>query len=262
MWALALALGAISVAGPPPNAGVDYQIGGQYPLPAGVSVVARDWFEGRPAPRPAYSICYVNAFQTQADEAGVNRPDERSNWPRALVLRALGDDPNWAGEYLVDLRTAAKRRRAARWVAPMLRTCRRRGFRAVEFDNLDSWRRFDGTPRARRVPFGKRQALAYAAALSRRAHALGLAVGQKNTPELTRAQVRRAGFDFAVAEECARYGECARYRALYGDRVIDIEYRRRDFRRACRTMGGTVSVLLRDRSVQPRGARGYRFAAC
>ena len=56
---------------PPSNAGFDYQIGGDYPLPAGVSVVSRDWFSGRPAPDPAYSICYVNAFQTQVDERGV-----------------------------------------------------------------------------------------------------------------------------------------------------------------------------------------------
>jgi hypothetical protein len=32
---------------PPPNAGADYQIGGDYPLPDGVSIVLRDWFVGR-----------------------------------------------------------------------------------------------------------------------------------------------------------------------------------------------------------------------
>ena len=83
---------------PPADAGFDYQIGGDYPPPAGVSVVSRDWFSGRPAADPAYSICYVNAFQTQANESGVDRPDERSNWPRRLVLSMLWDDPLWAGE--------------------------------------------------------------------------------------------------------------------------------------------------------------------
>src|SRR3712207_7631903 len=43
----------------------------------------------------AYAVCYVNAFQTQDDEAGAERPDERSAWPRDLVLRGLGDDPEW-----------------------------------------------------------------------------------------------------------------------------------------------------------------------
>ena len=147
---------------PAVNAGFDYQIGGNYPLPAGVTVVSRDWFSGGAADDPAYSICYVNAFQTQADKAGVDRRDQRSNWPRRLVLSQLGDDPRWGGEYLVDISSAKLRRLAAHWVRPMVETCARNGFEAVEYDNLDSWTRFDGTPLAKRVPFGKRQALAYA----------------------------------------------------------------------------------------------------
>ncbi|HEX2414523.1 MAG TPA: endo alpha-1,4 polygalactosaminidase [Thermoleophilaceae bacterium] len=170
---------------PPANAKFDYQIGGDYPPPRAVRVVSRDWFLG--AAR-GYSVCYVNAFQTQDDEADVERPDERSAWPRDLVLRQPGDDPNWGGEYLVDISKRSKRRRAARHVQPMIETCARKGFRAVEFDNLDSWTRFDATPRAGEVPFEKPQAIAYAALLADRAHALGLAVAQKNTPGLTRRE--------------------------------------------------------------------------
>ncbi len=80
---------------PPADAKFDYQIGGDYPPPRGVGVVSRDWFSGA-ALAGTYSICYVNAFQTQDDEAGVERPDERSAWPRDLVLRELGDDPGGA----------------------------------------------------------------------------------------------------------------------------------------------------------------------
>ena len=248
---------------PPANAGFDYQIGGDYPLPEGATVVSRDWFEGHAAAPSAYSICYVNAFQTQDDEAGVRRRDERSQWPPGLVLGELGDDPNWGGEYLVDISTVAKRRRAAAWVQPMLSRCAEKGFQAVEYDNLDSWTRFDGTPRAEDVPFGKTDALAHARLLVRRAHALGLAVAQKNTPQLTRRQARtKAGFDFAIAEQCARFSECGRYRALYGDRVIDVEYGLRAFRRACRTVGSRLSVVLRDLDVSTPRSAGYRHAAC
>jgi Glycoside-hydrolase family GH114 len=246
----------------PVDAGFDYQIGGDYPLPGGVSVVSRDWFSGQAAPAPAYSICYVNAFQSQADESGVERPDERSNWPRKLLLSRLGDDPNWGGEYLVDISTATKRRRAAARVGQMIERCARKGYQAVEYDNLDSWTRFDGTPLAARVPFGKRHALLYAKQLATRAHALGLAVGQKNTPGVTAAQARWVGFDFAIAEECARYHECGRYRRVHGLRVIAIEYRRRDFRRACRTVGDDISVVLRDRLVRRPGSPGYIYDAC
>jgi hypothetical protein len=247
---------------PPVNAGFDYQIGGDYPLPRGAGIVTRDWFEGTPAPG-AYSICYVNAFQTQSDERGVERPDERSNWPRGLILSKLGDDPEWGGEYLVDLSSAAGRARAAAWVQPMIEACADKGFDAVEYDNLDSWTRFDGTPVERRVPFGKAAAIAYAELLTDRAHALGLAVGQKNALDLSRRESRRRiGFDFAIAEECGRYGECQEYRDRFGDRVIDIEYRRRDFRRACRAVGARISVVLRDLGVSTPGSRAYRYAAC
>ena len=57
-------------------------------------MVARDWFTDVPAGGGVYSICYVNAFQTQADEEDVDRPDATSNWPSGLVLRRLGEDPN------------------------------------------------------------------------------------------------------------------------------------------------------------------------
>jgi hypothetical protein len=248
---LAALLAAAAVVLPPVNAPFDYQIGDPYPLPAGVQVVSRDWHEGRPPPS-GYAICYVNAFQTQPD----------AKWPAGLVLRKLGDDPNWGGEFLLDISTRAKRRRIAARLQPWIETCARKGFDAVEYDNLDSWTRFDGTPLARRVPFGKREALLFARSIARRAHRLGLAVGQKNTAELTRREVRRVGFDFAIAEECGRYRECDAYRRVYGDHVIAIEYRRRDFRYDCRTVGPSISVVLRNVDVTAPGTKGYRFDSC
>jgi len=174
---------------PPVDAGFDYQIGGDYPLPPGVTVVARD-ASGR-APAGVYAICYVNAFQTQ--------PGAR--WPRELVL---GEDPAWPGERALDISTARKRDRIFRRIARIVARCAAKGFEAVELDNLDSWTRFTD------APFDRRDAVAHARRLIRRAHRLGLAVGQKNAPQLAG---RRIGFDFAIAEECARYRECGRYAA-------------------------------------------------
>jgi hypothetical protein len=234
---IAAVLAAAAVALPPVNAGFDYQIGGAYPLPAGVSVVTRDW---RATAGGDYAVCYVNAFQSQKEE----------HWPRSLVLRQY-EDPDWPGEFAIDISTPRQRTRAARFVTHRLRRCAAKGFRAVELDNLDAWTRFPGAPNTRR------DTIAYARKLIRRAHRAGLAAAQKNTPQL-----RGVGFDFAVAEECARYRECGRYRRQYGDHVLAIEYRRRDFDRACRTIGGTISVVLRDVDVTPPGSRSYRFATC
>jgi len=270
MMALALLLGSVgtTVAAdwelPTANVRFDYQIGGDYPLPAGVGVVSRDWFSGV-APKSAYGICYVNAYQTQIDEPGVDRPDEKSNWPPNLVLTALGDDPNWGGEYLIDISTPEKRTAAADWVRPMLEVCAEKGFKGVEFDNLDSWTRFQGTPLASQVSFGRAEAVAYAALLVADAHELGMAAAQKNTVELSVAEARtQAGFDFAIAEECGRYKECGRYRALYGNLVFVIEYRKKDFKKDCgnKKLRRNVSITLRDRNVTTPGSGTYVYRAC
>jgi hypothetical protein len=256
-----LAAGA-SWSPPPVNAKFDYQIGGDYPLPPGVSVVSRDWFIGS-APKSVYAICYVNAYQTQDDEPGIDRPDERSNWPPELVLTRLGDDPNWGGEFLIDISTKAKRARAAQWVEPMIRRCASKGFQAVELDNLDSWTRFDGTPLQKQVPFGRAAAIAYAELLVRLAHRYGLAAAQKNTVELPRRISRtEIGFDFAIAEECGRWHECQGYRNVYGNHVIVIEYRVKDFIETCRLFGAVLSVVLRDVDVTAPGSKTYRYRAC
>ena len=154
---------------PPVNAGFDYQIGGDYPLPSGASIVSRDWFHGSAGPG-AYSICYVNALQTQADDAGVDRPDEKSNWPQDLVL---------AGGRV-------------------------------------------GTTGA-----------------TQRAQAVALDAGL--VPEGEHQNVLNA---------------------LVDNRVIAIEYRRRDFRRTCNAVGRNVSVVLRDRNVTTPNSPSYRHTAC
>ncbi|WP_369070222.1 endo alpha-1,4 polygalactosaminidase [Kineococcus terrestris] len=241
-----------SVLLPPLEGTADYQIGGAYPPAAGVSVVVRDRAE-RPAPG-VYSVCYVNAFQTQ--------PGERARWRPELLLRDRTGTPvrdaDWPDEVLLDTSGPAQRAGIAAVVGPWLDDCAARGFRAVELDNLDSWTRSGGR-------LTQRDALALAGLLARRAHAAGLAVAQKNAPETTREQARAAGFDFAVAEDCERHRECGAYTAVHGRRVLEVEHTdggRAAFERACRVRGGTVHVVLRDRDVLPRGRGGHVSASC
>ncbi len=65
------------------------------------------------------------------------------------------------------------------------------------------------------------------------AHAVGLPIAQKNSAEITGRRAEM-GTDFAVAEECDRWNECDAYTSAYGDHVLVIEYRRRDFTPAAR----------------------------
>ena len=235
---------------PPVNAGFDYQLGGGYPPPSGVTVVTRDVTDVFPA--GVYGICYINAFQ--------NQPGQRGLWPAGLVTDL--EDPNFPGEYLIDISTTAKQRTAASFLTAQIDSCATKGFLAVEFDNLDSWTRLDGTPRAAQVPFGINQAVDFAHQLVAIAHDRGLAAGQKNTPQLGAARAYEIGFDFAVSEECARFDECDLYRAVYQDRLIDIEYDLPSFRIACAEIGASVSVVFRDRAVSPPGTPGYEDANC
>jgi hypothetical protein len=238
---------------PPAGAVFDYQLGGSYPPAAGVRIVDRD--RTSTPVRGVYSVCYVNAFQTQ--------PEENAWWLKyhpALLLRVGGHyvhDPGWPGEYLLDTSTAAKRTALLAVVGAWFDGCAKAGFSAVEPDNLDSWTRqgVDGA-------ITRADDVAFARALVARAHAHGLAVAQKNAAELTTAGI---GFDFAVAEECEVYRECGTYTAHYGRHVIEIEYTdngRAAFTRACKARGRTISVILRDRDVVPKGDPAYRYSHC
>lgn len=255
IWAVTLSAGSPDP--PPVDAPFDYQLGGDYEPVAGVTVVSRDWFGGQPLNADdGYSICYINAFQTQSDDDGVDRPDERSNWPLGLVLTGLGDDPNWQGEFVIDLSTAAKRALAADHVVPMIDACAAKGFAAVELDNLDSWTRFE-------VSFGRDDSVAYAELLTDHAHEVGLAVGQKNTPELgAELSLEVIGFDFAIAEECGAYGECATYTDVFGDNVVVIEYTAGGFAAACQAVGDHVSVVRRDVDLTTPGSESYVYESC
>jgi endo-alpha-1,4-polygalactosaminidase (GH114 family) len=241
---------------PPANARADYQLGGDYTPASGVTVVVRDWFEGTPLANPnSYSICYVNAFQTQPD-SGSGRRDETSQWPASIVLRNF-QDPNWPGEYLIDIRSAAKRTIALNHLKPMIDTCASKGFKAVEFDNLDSYTRFSG------LPFRFAQTVSFAKLITTYAHSKGLAVAQKNTAELTKYQARTViKFDFVISENCGQYDECGDYAAVYGDRMIDIEYTQEGFEQACATVGATVSVIRRDIDLTTPSSSEYDYAAC
>ncbi len=225
----------------PTGTDVDYQLGGVRTVPAHVGIVVRD---RRAAPAAGrYGVCYVNGFQSQ--------PDERAFWGKHwwLVLKQDGApvrDKAW-NEWLLDLRTPAKRRALATLVGRWTQRCADDGFDAVEYDNLDSFTRSHGL-------LTRGQAIAYARRLVASAHAAGLAAGQKN---LSGFDGRDVGYDFAIAEECGRWHECGSYVAHYGRRVLAVEYRRQDFRRTCARWGPALPVVRRDLGLSPTGVRRW-----
>ncbi|MDX6372247.1 MAG: hypothetical protein QOD98_1235 [Nocardioidaceae bacterium] len=237
-----LAAAALAVPALPTGTDVDYQLGGAVEPAANVGIVVRDRTD--PSAAGLFNICYVNGFQTQ--------PNEKRFWARhpGLVLRDAAGRPvvdeAW-GEFLLDVRTAAKRKALARIMGTWVRGCAKHGYAAVEFDNLDSFTRSDHL-------LTKHQAIRYAALLVDQAHRNGLAAGQKNLAGFDGTTI---GYDFAVSEECGRYDECQRYVDDFGDQVLMIEYRTDDFAETCTAYGATHAVELRDRELTPNGVHGW-----
>ena len=234
---------------PPTNGAVDYQLGGAYPPPAGVTIVSRD--RSASPTGSLYDICYVNGFQIQ--------PDEEALWMTAhpeLILRDSSGAPvidtDW-NEMLIDIRTPAKRMAVAAIVGEWIEGCAAAGFDALEIDNLDSFVRSEGL-------LSEADAVATMRLFSDAAHARGLSAAQKNSAELV-GRKAELGTDFVVAEECNRYDECDTYTDAYGEHVIVIEYRRADYDKGCAAFPG-LSIVLRDLNLVVPTASGYVFDGC
>jgi hypothetical protein len=234
---------------PPLNGMLDYQLGGAYPPPSGVTIVSRDRSD-TPAPG-IYDVCYINGFQIQ--------PGEEAMWmsthPDVILRDASGQpviDTGW-NETLLDVSTASKRDEILAVIGPWIDGCRSAGFDAVEIDNLDSYSRSTGL-------LTTDDAVAMIALFADRAHADGLAIAQKNASELVprRSEMHT---DFVVAEECNHYTECDAYRSGYGELVLMIEYDRASFTAGC-TAYPQDSIVLRDRNLVPIGMAGYVYDGC
>ncbi|MCA9580960.1 MAG: endo alpha-1,4 polygalactosaminidase [Myxococcales bacterium] len=234
---------------PTANTKMDYQLGGAYSPPSGVGIVSRDRTEA-PA-EGIYNICYINGFQTQ--------PDEEDFWfdnhPDLLLRNAQGNlviDPDW-DEYILDVRTDAKRAALAAVVGGWIEGCANAGFKAVEIDNLDTYSRSGGL-------ITQDQAVLFMRALADRAHQHSLAIAQKNSAEILDRQLEMAT-DFAIVEECNRWNECQDFTDVYGDQVYVIEYRRTDFDKGCRDFPN-LSIVLRDLQLRGPGHSQYVYDAC
>jgi hypothetical protein len=137
------------------------------------------------------AICYLDVGSWEE-----YRPDQ-ARFPE----RVLGDVyDGYPEERWLDIRRI-------RTLAPILRArfdlCARKGFDAVEPDNIAGYENKTG------FPLSGRDQLRFNRWVAREVHKRGMSVALKNDPE----QVRRlvGDFDFAVVEECFTYNECERF---------------------------------------------------
>jgi hypothetical protein len=214
-----------------------------------VTVVTRDRTD-TPAPG-LYNICYVNGFQIQSGDVAwwkAHHPD--------LMLRdkdgKIVVDPDW-DEIMLAPTTPQRRTALAVVIGEWIAMCAADGFDAIEIDNLDTFTRSHHL-------ITEADAVAQMRLFADAAHAAGLPIAQKNSAEITGRRTEM-GTDFAVAEECDRYQECDSYTRAYGDHVLVIEYRRRDFNAGCAAYPN-LSIVLRDVDLVTPKDKGYVFASC
>jgi hypothetical protein len=242
--------GSVASKLPSPGTPWDYQLGGAYEPAPDVAVVVRDR-EATPA-AGRFGICYINGFQTQPGDAAwwlAEHPD--------LVL-IDGDgtpviDPDWPDEMILDISTSTQRNALAVIVGEWIEGCATSGFDAVEFDNLDTFSRF---PEA----LAADDAVAFATDLVARAHAAGLAAGQKNAADLVERR-DETGFDFAIVEQCAEYDECGVFIDAFAGHVLDVEYDTDAFDDAC-VRWPELAPILRDLDLTVPGSSDYVRRTC
>jgi hypothetical protein len=136
-------------------------------------------------------ICYldIGAWESYRPDAGsypaVVLGDRYSGYP----------DERWLDIRRIDL------------LAPILRKrfdiCRRKGFDAVEADNVAGYENGTG------FPLSGHDQLRFNRWVAREVHHRGMSVALKNDPDQVKTLV--GNFDFAVVEECFDYDECDRF---------------------------------------------------
>lgn len=176
-------------------------------------------------------ICYVSAGSHEPFRADARR------FPRRVIGRRIAGFPDerWLDIRRIDL------------LAPILRdrfeACRRKGFDAVEPDNVDGYSNRSG------FPLTAADQLAFNRWVAGTVRSMGMAVGLKNDPE----QVRRlvGDFDFAVVEQCFEFRECRAYSPFVRRRkaVYLAEYRRRSARVCRRARRLRFSLIFKRRAL-------------
>jgi hypothetical protein len=147
-------------------------------------------------------ICYFNAGAAQKGES----------YPESVLGKALED---WPDEHWLDIRRLDTLKPI---VTRKIAACAAKGFDAVEPDNVDGYANDSG------FPLTAAHQLAFNRMVAGVAHQHGLSVALKN--DLAQVEQLESAFDFAINEQCAQYGECARLIPFVqaGKAVLHVEY--------------------------------------
>lgn len=151
-------------------------------------------------------VCYISAGSWERWRPDAGRFPER----------VLGRSNGWPGERWLDVRRLSVLRQI---MERRLDMCARKGFDAVEFDNVDGYSNNTG------IPITGADQLRYNVFLANAAHRRGLSALLKN--DLGQIRALLPYFDAALNEQCHQYDECGRLDAFVqaGKAVFGVEYK-------------------------------------
>ena len=151
------------------------------------------------------AVCYISAGSWER-----YRPDAK-DFPSTVLGRSNG----WPGERWLDIR---KRKALGPIMRARMNMCRRKGFDAIEFDNVDGYQNATG------FALTASDQLRYNVFLADAAHMRGLSAFLKNDV----GQVRKLlpYFDATLNEQCFQYSECPALGRFVeaGKPVFNVEY--------------------------------------
>ena len=152
------------------------------------------------------AVCYISAGSWE------NFRRDADDFPASV----LGKSNGWPGEKWLDIR---KRRILKPIMRARMDVCRRKGFDAIEFDNVDGYQNATG------FPLTGTDQLRYNVFLANAAHARGLSAFLKN--DLGQIPKLLPYFDAALNEQCFQYSECSALRRFVkaGKPVFNVEYK-------------------------------------
>lgn len=171
--------------------------------------------------RGTRTICYINAGAWESYRS------DKTTFPAAVLGKVYDGYPDerWLDIRRIDL------------LGPIMQArmdqCKAKGFSAVDPDNVNGYENDTG------FALTKADQLAYNRWLMQQAHARGLAIVLKNTPELA-PTLEAEGYDMALTESCVADDFCEAFRSFTanGKPVISLEYtdEEMDARTACPTL--------------------------
>jgi hypothetical protein len=194
------------------NTSWQWQLSGNVDTSLSVQMFDIDGFEATKAlvsaihAKPANVVCYISAGSWE------NWRPDAAKFPPGVK----GAPNGWPGERWLDIRNLFV-------LGPLMRAridmCARKGFDAVEFDNVDGYTNHTG------FPLTAAQQLRYDVFLANKAHKVGLSAVLKN--DLDQVKQLLKYFDFALNEQCFQYSECAKLKPFVaaGKAVFGVEYK-------------------------------------